>query len=106
MCVAGAPFFPPFHFYLGTFRRFRCVSVLFASRFFARTARLTPPLSRAAQESDDDEIVRKTTLREVKVLRSLKQDNVVNLKVSRAIPPSRIHWRARKGSQRAENEKG
>ena len=34
-----------------------------------------------AQESDDDEIVRKTTLREVKVLRSLKQDNIVNLKV-------------------------
>ena len=33
------------------------------------------------QESDDDEIVRKTTLREVKVLRSLKQDNIVNLKV-------------------------
>ena len=33
------------------------------------------------QESDDDEIVRKTTLREVKVLRSLRQDNIVNLKV-------------------------
>ena len=33
------------------------------------------------QESEDDEIVRKTTLREVKVLRSLKQDNIVNLKV-------------------------
>ena len=37
---------------------------------------------RVVQESDDDEIVRKTTLREVKVLRSLKQDNIVNLKVS------------------------
>ena len=36
------------------------------------------------QESDDDEIVRKTTLREVKVLRSLKQDNIVNLKVCAA----------------------
>ena len=33
------------------------------------------------QESEDDEIVRKTTLREVKVLRSLKQENIVNLKV-------------------------
>jgi len=32
------------------------------------------------KESDDDEIVRKTTLREVKVLRSLRQDNIVNLK--------------------------
>ncbi|KAK3281501.1 hypothetical protein CYMTET_10709 [Cymbomonas tetramitiformis] len=32
------------------------------------------------KESEDDEIVRKTTLREVKVLRSLKQENIVNLK--------------------------
>eukprot|EP00241_Pyramimonas_parkeae_P002863 CAMPEP_0114248296 /NCGR_PEP_ID=MMETSP0058-20121206/13497_1 /TAXON_ID=36894 /ORGANISM="Pyramimonas parkeae, CCMP726" /LENGTH=456 /DNA_ID=CAMNT_0001361693 /DNA_START=334 /DNA_END=1700 /DNA_ORIENTATION=- len=32
------------------------------------------------KESEDDEIVRKTTLREVKVLRTLKQENIVNLK--------------------------
>lgn len=28
----------------------------------------------------EDEIVRKTTLREVKMLRSLRQENIVNLK--------------------------
>ena len=28
----------------------------------------------------DDEVVRKTILREVKILRMLKQDNIVNLK--------------------------
>jgi 3-methyladenine DNA glycosylase AlkD len=28
----------------------------------------------------DDEIVRKTTLREVKMLRTLRQENIVNLK--------------------------
>jgi|AntRauMFilla1563_2_1112583.scaffolds.fasta_scaffold74135_1 hypothetical protein len=39
-------------------------------------------MPRDYQESEDDEIVRKTTLREVKVLRSLKQENIVNLKVS------------------------
>ena len=33
------------------------------------------------QESDDDEAVKKTTLREVKVLRSLEHENVVSLKV-------------------------
>lgn len=32
------------------------------------------------KESDEDEIVRKTTLREVKMLRALKQENIVNLK--------------------------
>jgi len=32
------------------------------------------------KESDDDEIVRKTTLREVKMLRALRQENIVNLK--------------------------
>jgi cyclin-dependent kinase-like len=32
------------------------------------------------KESEDDEIVRKTTLREVKLLRMLKQINIVNLK--------------------------
>eukprot|EP00899_Mesostigma_viride_P015768 jgi/Mesvir1/24192/Mv10907-RA.1 len=32
------------------------------------------------KESDEDEVVRKTTLREVKVLRLLKHDNIVNLK--------------------------
>lgn len=31
------------------------------------------------KESDDDEIVKKTTLREVKMLRNLKQDNIVRL---------------------------
>lgn len=31
------------------------------------------------KESDDDEIVKKTTLREVKMLRSLKQENIVTL---------------------------
>ena len=31
------------------------------------------------KESDDDEIVKKTTMREVKMLRQLKQDNIVNL---------------------------
>ena len=42
-----------------------------------------PPLSSVAikkfKESDDDEIVKKTTMREVKMLRQLKQDNIVNL---------------------------
>lgn len=33
------------------------------------------------KESDDDAVVRKTTLREVKVLRSLKHENIVSLKV-------------------------
>ncbi|KIY97072.1 cyclin-dependent kinase-like protein [Monoraphidium neglectum] len=32
------------------------------------------------KESDDDEIVRKTTLREVKMLRMLRQENIVDLK--------------------------
>jgi cyclin-dependent kinase-like len=32
------------------------------------------------KEGDDDEIVRKTTLREVKMLRMLRQDNIVDLK--------------------------
>ena len=32
------------------------------------------------KESEDDEIVRKTTLREVKVLRMLRQENIVHLK--------------------------
>ncbi|KXZ42328.1 hypothetical protein GPECTOR_161g127 [Gonium pectorale] len=32
------------------------------------------------KESDEDEIVRKTTLREVKMLRALRQENIVNLK--------------------------
>lgn len=32
------------------------------------------------KETDDDEIVRKTTLREVKVLRMIKHNNVVQLK--------------------------
>ena len=31
------------------------------------------------KESDDDEIVKKTTLREVKMLRILKQENIVRL---------------------------
>ena len=31
------------------------------------------------KESDDDEIVKKTTMREVKMLRQLKQENIVNL---------------------------
>ena len=31
------------------------------------------------KESDDDEVVKKTTLREVKMLRNLKQDNIVTL---------------------------
>ena len=32
------------------------------------------------KESDDDEIVRKTTIREVKILRMMKQENIVQLK--------------------------
>ena len=32
------------------------------------------------KESEDDDVVRKTTLREVKILRMLKQENIVNLK--------------------------
>jgi|TARA_B110000977_G_scaffold139700_1_gene177321 cyclin-dependent kinase-like len=35
------------------------------------------------KESDDDASVRKTTLREVKVLRALKHANIVSLKVRR-----------------------
>ena len=31
------------------------------------------------KESDDDDIVKKTTLREVKMLRNLKQENIVTL---------------------------
>jgi cyclin-dependent kinase-like len=31
------------------------------------------------KETDDDEIVKKTTLREVKMLRNLKQENIVTL---------------------------
>lgn len=31
------------------------------------------------KESDDDDIVKKTTLREVKMLRNLKQENIVSL---------------------------
>lgn len=31
------------------------------------------------KESEDDEIVKKTTFREVKMLRMLKQENIVNL---------------------------
>ena len=31
------------------------------------------------KETDDDEIVKKTTLREVKMLRMIKQENVVQL---------------------------
>ena len=31
------------------------------------------------KESDDDEIVKKTTFREVKMLRMLKQENIVHL---------------------------
>lgn len=36
------------------------------------------------KENDDDPAVRKTTLREVKVLRTLQQENIVSLKVRRA----------------------
>ena len=32
------------------------------------------------KESEEDEVVKKTTLREVKILRMLKQENVVQLK--------------------------
>lgn len=32
------------------------------------------------KDSDDDELIKKTTLREVKVLRMLKQNNIVQLK--------------------------
>ncbi len=32
------------------------------------------------KESDEDEVVRKTTLREVKMLRALRQENIVSLK--------------------------
>jgi len=32
------------------------------------------------KESEDDEVVRKTTLREVKILRMLKHDNIVTLR--------------------------
>ena len=32
------------------------------------------------KESEDNDIVRKTTIREVKILRMLKQDNIVQLK--------------------------
>jgi hypothetical protein len=32
------------------------------------------------KESDEDEIVKKTTFREVKMLRTLKQENIVQLK--------------------------
>ena len=32
------------------------------------------------KESDDDEVVKKTTMREVKMLRLLKQENIVQLK--------------------------
>ncbi len=31
------------------------------------------------KESDDDEIVKKTTMREVKMLKTLRQDNIVHL---------------------------
>ena len=31
------------------------------------------------KESEEDEVVKKTTLREVKMLRTLKQENIVNL---------------------------
>lgn len=31
------------------------------------------------KETDDDDIVKKTTLREVKMLRNLKQENIVTL---------------------------
>ena len=31
------------------------------------------------KESDDDEIVKKTTMREVKMLKNLRQDNIVHL---------------------------
>ena len=42
------------------------------------------------EENDDDPAVRKTTLREVKVLRTLQQENIVSLKVRRAsFHPSR-----------------
>jgi hypothetical protein len=64
------------------------------------------------QESEDDEIVRKTTLREVKVLRSLKQDNIVNLKVpalsltrtSRSIAAS-THAHTHRGTSEAHPRK-
>ena len=36
-------------------------------------------LSRVACNASDDEVVRKTTLREVKMLRSLRHDNIVTL---------------------------
>ena len=32
------------------------------------------------KESEEDEVVKKTTLREVKILRMLKQENIVQLK--------------------------
>ena len=32
------------------------------------------------KESEDDEIIRKTTIREVKILRMLKHDNIVQMK--------------------------
>ena len=52
------------------------------SNIIADVACLSPLSSVAIKkfkESDDDEIVKKTTMREVKMLRQLKQDNIVNL---------------------------
>jgi len=46
------------------------------------------------KESDDDANVRKTTLREVKVLRALKHDNIVSLKVR--LEDRRERWRLRR----------
>ena len=66
---AGAPA-PPL--LLVADRRSRC-----RSSSAAATQRLTTPPTRAA---DEDEIVRKTTLREVKMLRMLRQENIVDLK--------------------------
>lgn len=47
---------------------------------FGKHLFLTPAVGiKKFKESDDDEIVKKTTLREVKMLRALKQDNIVRL---------------------------
>ena len=56
-----------------------CESIIIATKINSFFLWLCTVAIKKFKESDDDEIVKKTTMREVKMLRQLKQENIVNL---------------------------
>lgn len=65
--------------------------VLLAQKRWARSP-LRTQLTHALPSSAEDEIVRKTTLREVKMLRALRQENIVSLKEAFRRKQKLVSW--------------